>query len=67
MSRLQKRAIHYVCQKAEGYVQNQVQETMPLPCSTDVFHPCKQLLCLRTARHGVYTRSYYLDSMFSLR
>ena len=47
MSRIQKRAIHYISQQAEEHVMNLIQDTMPAPAPTHEFHPCKKSLACK--------------------
>ena len=42
LSRVQKRAIHYLSQRAEEHVLSQSEDAMPTPCASHEFHPCKK-------------------------
>ena len=55
MCRLQRRAIHYICQQAEQNVEGLLQESMPTPCASHSIHPCKRLdlLCHTYCFHPV--------------
>ena len=47
MARIQRRAIHFVCQKGEEHLAATLTATLPVPSAEDEFHPAKKtLLCI---------------------
>ena len=43
-SRIQKRLLHIISQRAEEHMSQRLQAEMPLPCSDDTLHPATKQL-----------------------